>query len=90
MSQPERDVSPPRARDSNPPAFRVYAVRDIGIDSYFATKEEAAAFMEVWRNRSGPNGGPRPYYRKHPSWIEEIEVYAKATDVCLHLWEKRE
>lgn len=90
MSQPERDASPPRARRSNLHAFRVYAVRDIGIDSYFATKEEAAAFMEVWRSRGGLNGGSRLYRGKHSSWIEEIEVYAKATDVCLHLWEKRE
>jgi len=95
MSEAKRDISPQRkddeeyrkANDRNPPAFCVYAVRDGGIEEHFATKAEARAFLQFWRDHSGPDGGPRYHYgAKDMMWIEKIEVFAKATDVCLQMW----
>ena len=83
--------------DSNKPALFTYTVMD-GIDEYdaptdmgtFTTKEEAEKWMGHWIATGGTNGGPRPFHNGvNPFWIKEEPVYAKATDYCISMWEKK-
>jgi len=100
MSETKRDTSPQRkakddeeyrkANNRNRPAFCVYAVRDGGIEEHFVTKAEAKTFLNFWRDHGGRDGGPRYHSgAENMLWIEKIKVFAKATDVCLRMWERK-